>query len=574
MTITLDTLVESLDRNYNQNNAIVQFLPRFITDTGDVPMEVNGEARQIPTLNKLTSAINAATFMSRIDALEASGDETAAKVRGVISQLFGLTGKSSPFWKGFDVTAASTLADSSDPTNRVYFENGIRFPFEAYSVNQVDKKDGSSFAKIGNSLLPPFTETLLMGWGDGVPANNNPASLSSASNLNIAAYPAFSTTTYYTQTYWNYWAWYYGYYWYYWNLWYYTSSYTYAVTTTKSLQGSQTAQTFILPKDRIITAINVCAYGGSSYKNNKPAVLLCETSYGMPDLSKVITTGTVVEDSNYTSGSVTSYTSLSTSSMIRFNLTDPAYVKAGKSYAMVFIGNGAYYLWYGANNAANGGVFYTQDGAMWTQDLAKDILYALTCAEFTAGDNIVEIPALSVSGGIASIKTFLKGVTPPGTSIKLQAAVNASSWQDLGILDSLENLPPYTPIRAIFKCTTDVAPILDSLNSSITAFRPATDLKLVSKSLKTKAGGNTLSLSLALSGFDEALHTIGIKVKAAGSSTLIDPLWVKRNLDDKESGIIDVGFQLPGGVSEYVLVLTGHTATATRVFDINSILEV
>ena len=572
MTITLDALVESLDRSFNQNSAIAHFLPRFVVEDGDVPMEVNGEHKQIPTLNKLTKAINTAAFTMRLDLMEKAGDDSASKIKAIISQLYTISGKNSPFWAAMDLTGNKAIGDTSDPTYRANIENGMRFPFDAYYVSQIDRKDGSNFVKVGKNLLPPYTESIVAGWGDGTVANNNPASLSGASSLDIANYPAFSVTTYYTQYYWNYWYWYYGYYWYYWNYYHQNYAYTYGVTTTTGVSGSQTAQTFIQREDVILTAINIWSYSASSYKNNKPTLLLCETSYGMPDLKKIITTGTVVEDYNYVSGALTSYSSLSRTNATRFNLADPVHIKAGVSYAMVLITPGTYYIWHSNNKSVNGGVFYTQDGSMWTQDLAKDIVYDLVTAQFAPGDNIVEIPALTLSGGIASIKTFVKGVIPPGTDFKLQVAVNSSSWQDLGVLNNLDNLPPYSPVRAVFTCTSKLAPIVDAMASSITAFRPAADLKFISEPISSRVGRDNITLSFTLAGYDTLLHTLSVKIKNTAGN-IIEPLWKKENVADKSNGIVDFGFSVPIG-GTYRIVVTGKTATATRVFDILNIIEV
>lgn len=573
MTITLDQLVASLDRNFGQINAVVDFLPRFVVEDNDINIEIDGAQAIVPTLKKLTRAINTAAFTSRLEAMELAGDDNASRIKALISQLYMLTGKNGPFWDAFDLTGKVDVGDNQDPTYRAHIENGLRFPFDAYYISQFDKKEGSSFVKLGSTLMPPYSESLVAGWGDGSVENTEPKTVLGASSLDIAAYPGFNKTAVYARDYWmRMWS-YYGYYWYYWN--YYYSAFAnqgIASQLNEYLNGSQTAQTFNLAEDRIVTAIKVWAHNAVAQKTNKPRLILCETSYGMPDLNKVLALGNVVEDANYNSGAITAATGLLRDAAIRFNLTEPVYIKSGVSYALVFVAPASYKLWAGNNQSSRGGVFYTQDGAMWTQDITKDVIYDLVAAQFSAGENIVELPALTLAGGIASVKTYVKSIVPTGTSYKLQVAVNSTNWQDLGVLNNLDNLPPYSPVRAVFACTSKLTPLIDTLASTITAFRPAAEIKFISLPRTSRKGSTNLALSFSLAGFDYELHTLSIKLKKQ-DGTLLEPQFRKDTVSDKTNGIVDVGFVVPAG-EPYRLVIVGKTLTATRVFDILNIIEV
>ncbi|QFY43041.1 hypothetical protein F6R98_10775 [Candidatus Methylospira mobilis] len=565
---TIDELIARIDRDHSDIYSLVSGLPQFLAgDPGDIPVTLNGVQGSIPNLKKLTAAINMAIVSSQLAALNDQMNKQSVTLKGVISDVSKLTGHGSPFWNAYNLNDPS-IGDTSDPTFRANIENGLRFPFDGYVVNNLDRKDPSVFTKIGNQMLPNYTEKLIPGYP--LTSGADTPSAIATGYLNIAAYPAFSQTTYYSENYWGWYGWYYGYYYYWWNY-YYSYSRVYAVTTTIAINGSATAQSFQVSSDQILTGVNFWAYAASSNQSSNPYVLLCECTQGIPDPNKVIGRADPVKDANYTGGALTTAAALTPTNNIRFNFGQATYLHAGKSYAFIVVSNGTYNLWYNSNSYNKGGAFYTQDGAQFSVDLQKDLMFELVVAQFSAGQQIVELAPVSLSGGIASIKTELQAVIPAGTQLQLQVSINGN-WQPLTVLNNLDSLPPYTPIRAVYTCTTDLAPIVDVVKSSVTAFRPATALNFFVKPIPIKSGSTSLNLTFNMVGFDKTMHTLDIKIKL-DNGTILSPDVVRQYTDSVAQGMFDTFFTIPAGAISYQLIAKATTQVATRVFDVTSIVE-
>jgi hypothetical protein len=419
-------------------------------------------------------------------------------------------------------------------------------------------------------MFPTYTEKRIPGYPLTSGVNNPATQATDAAYIDVAAYPAFTNTAWYYESYWNWYGWYYGYYYYWWNYYYYYNR-IYSVTTNVALAGSATAQTFTTDADQILTGINMWAYQASTYQTANPYILLCEATQGAPDLTKVIGRADVVKDTNYTGGSNTTAASLTLSNNIRFNFSQATYLKAGKMCAFVVVSSSAYRVFYNGNKYNKGGAFYTQDGAAWSSDLQKDLMFELVVSQFAAGNQIVELNPVSLSGGIASIKTEMQAIIPPSTALNLEVSINGN-WQPLTVLNNLESLPAFTPVRAIYTCTTDLAPIVDVIKSSITAFRPAVALNFFRKALPIKSGATKLNLTFNLVGYDKTMHMLEIKVKL-NDGTILLPTVRREYLDSVNQGMVDAIFAVPAGATSYQLIVKGTTTTATRVYDITSIVE-
>ena len=367
----------------------------------------------------------------------------------------------------------------------------------------------------------------------------------------------------------NYYLNYYGYYYYWWNYYYgyyYTAvPYTYTKTFATPLSGSMTAQTFRVSAARVCKGIDLNITNPVANIASAPSLLLVETAYGMPVLNKIITKGVFRND--------TAFNGATTAFEVKVDFDDPILLDPTKQYAFVILANGTYNVNYSANVTTDGGVFYTQDGAFWTSDLAKDLAFSLRFADFGASttQSIIELNSLSLSGGIASVALkLLAQQAASGTSIDFQISIN-DAWQSIGVLSALQSLPPFTPVRAVFNGSQTVMPLLNVDQSTITAFRPATTFTYISKA-RTKASGQVFKVTFEAVGFNSQYHTFVPKIKV-GANELSPTVLTSKSSTDGNVTTFTATFTLPVDQSSFYYILRGTTLVATQLFDVNGVIE-
>lgn len=559
---TLVDLLSAINRNNANADAVLGSMPRLIAENGMITIPIVGTDGLItnytlPSIPKMQSDLSAGGFADVLSRLNKDEDlirDLLAKT-SKLSQNAGVS-TNSPYWSIIDTSAANADAQQSDPLYRANVNLAIRFPFDAYNIVPPERKNTTDGSRIGNYLLPAHTEVLDKRWS------------SYAYNLNVSAYPAFSRTV--TYTYWNYWNYYYGYY-YYW-LGYYYGYYPYAYTyqvAGSPLTGSMTAQTFKVSESRVLKGIDLTAYQSGTYLSASPSLLLVETAYGLPLLSSVIAKGSVVNNAAYNNTTAGNYSEVS------FLFDNPVLLEPAKQYAFVVVTNGGtYQVAYSNNQQSDGGIFYTQDGAFWSSDLAKDICYSLRYADFGAGttQSIIELNSLSLSGGIASISVKLAAQLNASCGIDFQISIN-DQWQSIGVMQNLSSLPAYSPLRAVFTGTQKVMGLLDVANSGITIFRPSTALMFISKPRLTQAAGNKFKTTFEVFGFKSQYHTFTPTIKVNGSE--ISPLALtSRESTDGYVTTFTATFQIPAtATTGFSYILRGSTLTSTQLFDITSVIE-
>lgn len=572
MPITLDQLAERMDRDYRASSETMSILPTFIDPNGpaNVTVQLASGPCTFPTLKTLTAAIDTSAMTSTVNGVVARVDQLDTLNQGVLSALSKLGAKDGPTWSSYDLTNAETAADSTDPMYRANVENGVRFPFDSFVVQPMDRRNPGDWMKIGNVLLPSHANSIFTGY-------TGAAGTAASAMVNASQYPAFTKTV--IEYAYNWYSWYYGYYYSYWNYYYgyyypyynYYSTYAYARTVSSPLVGSQLSQTFQVSTAKVLKGVRLWTGTAGSSLTQYPKLLITEATLGMPDTSKVIGEGLVVSDTPYANGQGVTGSSLNDGVYVSFNLTSPIYLQANKTYSFTLVlpTGQNYNVWTTSNGFSKGGLFYTQDGAMWTQDLAKDMLFSLVTASFTAGQHIVELNPLSVSGGIASIKSELAAIVPEDTTIEIEVSIN-SVWRNIKVIDTIDQLPPFTPARMVVTATNEVAPMIDAVNSRLTAFRPASQLRYTGK-LRDVSVPGAVKVSVSVIGYDQAFHTVNFTAKA-GAAT-ITPALVRPVYGNNTSAQFEVTFALPIDATQYQINITGNTTLATRVFDITSIVE-
>ena len=560
---TLDQLLTTMNRHNGNADNVLGVLPRLITENGMINVLIMGidgieTTYTLPSIPKMQADLSAGGFTDVITRLN-KGDDLIRDLLSKVSKLNQNTGLSSnsPYWSMIDTSSANTDAQNNDPLYRANVNIAIRFPYDAYNVLPPERKNNTDASRVGNYLLPAHTEVLDRRW-TGV----------ASATLNVSSYPAFTKTVTYTS--WNYWNYYYGYY-YYWLGYYYgyqNYNYTYQLAGAP-LTGSMTAQTFKTPDARVLKGIDLTVLTSGNNITSAPSLLLVDTAYGMPLLSSVIARGTVVNNAAYNNISAGTYSEVS------FLFDNPVLLDPAKQYAFIVMTNGGNYsVAYNTNQQNDGGTFYTQDGAFWSSDLAKDLNYSLRYADFGTGitQSIVELTPLSLSGGIASIIVKLAAQLNAICAIDFQISIN-DQWQSIGVMQNLSSLPAFSPLRVVFSGTQKVMPLLDVANSGITIFRPSTSLMYISKNRLTQAAGNTFKTTFEIFGFKSQYHTFTPTIKIG--ATEISPISITSRVStDSNVTTFTATFQIPAtATTGFSHILRGSTLTSTQLFDITSVIE-
>lgn len=556
--ITLDQLVQKLDTDRRLSTEVLRNLPRLLTDDDDVPFDLNGTDLpvNVPSIPKLQRALDIAG-LSQIGTRLSSQESLT---RGAIQEIGRLAAASdlsrqTAYWSPLDLSSENSDAKNNDPLYRANVDDGIRFPYDGYIVNQADRRADSDGQRVGPYLMPDHTETTDKRW------------TKLTGYLDVAAYPAFTKTI--NRTVWRYYRYYYGYYWY-WRYYYryYRSAYTYTYTIPGTpVSGSMTAQTFQVDTPKVLKGFELKTYAPGTYKGAaNPRVLLVETAYGAPVLDKVICNGSFRNDSNLSSTS-----SSSAGVSVQVDLEHPVLLEANKSYAFIIVADSAWRTYYSANNDNTGGAFYTQDGQFWSSNLEKDLAYSLRLADFgSQAEHVIELQPLSLSGGIASILLKVAAEVSSESELSFEVSIN-NQWQHIGIISELESLPPYTPVRVIFKGNSDVMPMLNVEQSRITAFRPATNINYISK-MRENDGTGRINVTYEVTGFNDTYHTFDPRLKTTLGEILPTTL-TRRESSDGFVSTFDVVFDFPDGINAYQHIVKGGTQTASRLFDVTGIIE-
>lgn len=554
-------------------------IPLLVSQSsGDVTFNL-GSPVVLPTFAKTRSELAGGDLPNRLKSIETISrglvqefDRLAAYV--TIDEETGESAtRSSPYWDSLDLSTGEASGLTNDPFYRAEVNRGIRLPFDGYTVRSVDRKFTSSSAKIGDWILPAYTDVV---------DNRYTAPPAASAFVNVYAYVIAGASRIETKVirqvqYYRYYGYYYRWYYNYRRGWYsqpYRYSYYYqpyyiyntlstVVQANLALEGSMAAQSFQVSQARVLTGFKTLAVYVADHKAAaQPRLILCENSYGRPDMEKIITTATLVNDSE-AAKATTNIANLT------WNLARPVVLVPNKSYSFIVEAKGEFRVLFSANQDTTGGVFYTQDRANWDSDTAKDLAYSLIYCDFSDGLTTIyiDIPNIELSGGIASASEKMASEQSDGTTIVTQVQINGT-WYDIGYLDTVNSLPPFTPARVKLTGTRYAYPIIDSVNSAITAFRPATTGRFISKD---RTAAQTLTIAYELAGFNPELHTFdpGLVI---GSTRYTPTSSIVAVSADGQIRTITATFAFPGS-SVYRHDIRQATANASQTFDVNSVIK-
>jgi hypothetical protein len=282
----------------------------------------------------------------------------------------------------------------------------------------------------------------------------------------------------------------------------YEEPYWDVLTTTTVVPGTQIAQTFLQANDMWLEAV------GLTFKqlgaNGSVTIAIAETDRGLPLLDKVIAKTTIDR----------------TQLQLGYNKLplQPTFLVGGKRYAIVIITAGDHFLGIVEGNVFPGGTFfYVLDGAYQQGDATKDLAFDLYACEFASARAAIELGALSLNGGIATIDVIAPSVVPGSCQLTYEIQVNGV-WYPLAKADQLilgagGNMPNLVRFRAVFSGTPDVMPAVSLTGSQVTVSRAATTRTWISSIRNLPGAGSTaIRVSARLEAFNAARHTAQVSL--------------------------------------------------------------
>lgn len=266
------------------------------------------------------------------------------------------------------------------------------------------------------------------------------------------------------------------------------------VTTNHAINGSQIAQTLLVPADMWLTSIGL--YFTQIDSTGDVTIAICETKYGQPDVSAVIGITTLAQ------ADMKQYP---VETVVPFPCT---FLEAGKRYAILIITGGDHYVATADGQAyTQGTLFYSTDGAYFQGDLTKDVMFNLWGAKFSQNRTVVELAAMSLSGGITDIDLLADMIVPGSCDLTFEFQYNGV-WYSMTDAKStpLIGLPPLLPFRAVFNGAATVQPGIKFSTSRLRYTRPRLTLLHRSEQITLAAATQSLKVKLRLEGFDDTPH--------------------------------------------------------------------
>jgi len=330
--------------------------------------------------------------------------------------------------------------------------------------------------------------------------------------------------------------------------------YWYSVAVDYAVNGALVAETVLNPFTGWLTSVELLITERAA--DGVITLALCEATDGLPDLSRTVARTSVAAADLKLSPTKT-----------RFAFPRPAFVVAGRRYALVLVTTGAHRAAaVDGNSYTQGTLFYGTDGAYLQGDLTKDLAFTLYYARFTSQFVQVTLQPLSLSGGIADIVLQAGQIAPETTSLFYEYQLNGL-WRriDGTTGDLLVGLPPLLPLRMTMVGTADLMPALELQGATVQVSRPALTFEHWSEARTLPQASTSIQVQLLLEGWDAARHTCLVQLKdgattynaAAVSDTVVNAASIRRT----------VTFTIAApGISSYRIRITGTTNNALIIF--------
>lgn len=336
---------------------------------------------------------------------------------------------------------------------------------------------------------------------------------------------------------------------------FYGRAYWPAVYTTGTFNGNCVAQTFLNPNNGWQTSIKL--FFRDVAGSGDVQVLICETTNGQPDETKVISKGSVAASAiNNSDGGV------------RIPIT-PCYLDGGMTYGFIVVTPGNHSLRNtGFSNAyAQGALYYRQDTNKWVTANVNDLCFEIGMAQFAATRSEIQFSPATLVGGMSAIRVMAASHVPPGCSLTWQVQ-SGGIWQDLADseADALVGAPALVPLRAVFIGTTDLAPALDLTQSEIEVSLTATSLTHWSDVRTLSQPTTHVQVHYYVTGWDAAHHSLDCAIDVGGAlQTGVTPT---KTVDPTDPTKVHFVFDFVGisSNSAYAIKTTGGTTAGQGFF--------
>lgn len=338
-----------------------------------------------------------------------------------------------------------------------------------------------------------------------------------------------------------------------------------------TINGQQIGQTFLNASDGWLTSIGL--YFTKAGGTGNVSVALAQVKNGAPDVDNLIGITTLAVEDILTSADGTTET----------KVTFPAtFLEGGKRYAIVLTTGGNHYVAMAQGTEyAQGTFFYSVDGAYQMGTFDKDMMFSLYFAKFNKIRTVVDLEAMSLSGGITDIDILAPMVLPESCSLSFEVQVSGV-WQRLEEVQSgntvLYGLPPLLPFRAVFTGTNDVQPGINMLESVLMYSRPRTTFKHISSEYTLASSTQDFKVVAIIENYYETNHDLactilidgtGSEVAAASVSDVeLDPPVDARSVNHKriKRTWTWTATEITSAMSSVKIVANGTTSSALDTF--------
>lgn len=335
-----------------------------------------------------------------------------------------------------------------------------------------------------------------------------------------------------------------------------------AVVTTETISGSLVGETWLNAQDGWVTHVDL--FFTQVAASGDVRVVICETTNGAPDLSRVLAQVSVPQENLRRYPTATNVP------------IGPVYVTKGRRYATVLITQGAHVVaTVQGNKYAQGQLFYSGDGGAWFMgDATRDLSMVIYYAAFSATRAEVQIEPFQLENGIGSVDILAESFIPDGCELIWQVQIDGV-WRSLtfGDPNALNGLPALVNARVVFVGTTDLMPCLTfGSASTVTTWRCRTDFKHVSKTRTMPVGVlvDDVEVRLRLEGWDGNRHDCNCDLlTGAGYATPIAPVaYEDRPTEDPNAIERRFFFEPSPAIDSYKIRISGNTDNPLVTFHV------
>jgi hypothetical protein len=339
-------------------------------------------------------------------------------------------------------------------------------------------------------------------------------------------------------------------------------NYWVAQVTDRTVSGAQIAQTILNSQDGWLSGLKL-RFAEKGADGDVHISIAYATASGSPDPAHLVTHVTIP------------YADIKVAPNDTYVTIPPVFLEAGQRYALIVttLGNHKVAV-VDSNKYAQGTLFYSTDGAYYQGDLTRDLYFQMEYLVFKASRVEIELAALTLSGGIASIDILAGTIKPKSCSIEHQVMINGA-WKPLNVLtpNLLVGLPPLLRHRVVMTGTNAVAPALEIPSSRIRIWRQRTTLKHISTRRTLATSATTITVQLIIAKFEADRHTIAVKLRKDDNTLIASSGFVDEPIDPGRFRRT-YSFAATPAISAYKIQIEGTTNNALVPFHVEERVDV